>query len=45
MPTGTHSFPEIDQLRADIVASSVRRQRIAVVALIVLIGVAVAWVV
>ncbi|WP_168247683.1 MULTISPECIES: hypothetical protein [unclassified Mesorhizobium] len=41
MPTNVHSFPEIDRLRAEIVAEQARRQRIAVIALIALIGVGV----
>ncbi|WP_189375080.1 hypothetical protein [Mesorhizobium sp. M4A.F.Ca.ET.020.02.1.1] len=45
MPTSVQSFPEIDRLRAEIVASHLRRQRIALFALVALIGVGalVAW--
>ncbi|WP_189348014.1 hypothetical protein [Mesorhizobium sp. M2D.F.Ca.ET.232.01.1.1] len=45
MPTSIHSFPEIDRLRAEIIASSARRQRIVISLLVALIGVGalIAW--
>lgn len=45
MPIRVHSFPEIDRLRAEIVASHQRRQRVTVAFLIALIviGALTAW--
>lgn len=45
MTSSVHSFPEIDRLRAGIVASHRRRQRIAVGLLVALIGIGalIAW--
>ncbi|WP_292621920.1 hypothetical protein [Mesorhizobium sp.] len=45
MPTNISSFPEIDRLRAEIIASQARRERIAIAFLVALIGVGalIAW--